>query len=367
MKTINRIEQIAGISALVLLVVGCFVVLRPFLSALMWAAILCYCTWPLYLRLEHLLKNRRTPAALVMVLLISSVLVLPFAVVGFNLAESLSATVAMIQQILKDGLPKPPPWLTSLPLVGDSISTYWQGLANNPEKTTVMIKDYFLQGTGWLLQRGVDLGQGILQLSLSVLISFFLYRDGEEVIHRVSDAVAKIAGDRTQYLLGVVGNTIKSVVYGLLGTALAQGILAGVGLRIAGVPNSLLLGLFTFFLALLPFGPPLVWVPSAIWLYYEKHVGLAIFMLVWGTLCISGIDNFLRPWLICRGTNLPFVLVLLGVIGGVFAFGFIGVFIGPVLLAVSYALMQEWAGEQKPDSRGVVAPDDDQDVGTPPG
>lgn len=356
MRTESRLEQVAGITAVAFLVIGCFVVLRPFISALMWAAILCYCTWPLYLRLEKVLRGRRTPAALLMILLISVVLILPFALVGMNLAENLANTVQMVRDLLDKGLPQPPAWLQAVPLFGDPISQYWRELGANPDNTTHMVRDFIVNARGWLLQRGMDLGQGILQLGLSVLVTFFFYRDGEVVVNRVADGFKRIAGDQTQYLLGVVGSTIRGVVYGLLGTALAQGILAGIGMRIAGVPNSLLLGLLTFFLALLPFGAPLVWVPATLWLFHEHHVGMGVFMGVWGLLAISGIDNVLRPYLISRETNLPFVPVLLGVIGGVLAFGFIGVFIGPVLLAVSFALLHEWAGKKAPAAATAPAP-----------
>jgi predicted PurR-regulated permease PerM len=137
------------------------------------------------------------------------------------------------------------------------------------------------------------------------------------------------------------------VVYGILGTALAQGILAGMGLWISGVPAPLLLGLLTFFLSLIPMGPPLVWIPATLWLFYRGDPGWGVFMGMWGAVIVSGVDNLLKPYLISRGSNLPFVLVFLGVFGGVIAFGFIGIFLGPTLLAVGYALLQDWSAQKK--------------------
>ncbi len=196
---------------------------------------------------------------------------------------------------------------------------------------------------GWLFARGLDVGQGIFQLSLSVFISFFFYRDGAVVVEKFHDVAKRIVGDRTHHLLGVVGGTVKGVVYGILGTAIAQGILAGIGLWIAGVPLPLLLGLLTFFLSLIPMGPPLVWAPATVWLIYHGRVGWGVFLGIWGLLVISGIDNLLKPYLISRGSKLPFALVFLGVLGGMIAFGFIGIFLGPTLLAVGYSLIQEWS------------------------
>jgi predicted PurR-regulated permease PerM len=179
-----------------------------------------------------------------------------------------------------------------------------------------------------------------------VFIAFFFYRDGVSVTTKLNKAVKRIVGDRTNHLLTVVGNTIKSVVYGIIGTAIAQGILAGLGFWVAGIPFAFLLGLLTFLLALIPAGPPFIWVPAAIYLFYKGQIAWGVFMAIWGFFVISGVDNVLKPYLISRGSNLPFMLVFLGVLGGVIAFGFIGIFLGPTLLAVGYALMDEWSEDK---------------------
>ncbi len=151
---------------------------------------------------------------------------------------------------------------------------------------------------------------------------------------------------RGQHLIDVAVATMRGVVYGILGTAIAQGVLAAVGFWLAGVPAAPLLGLVTFFLSPVPIGPPLVWAPAAFWLFSQDHAGWGVFMLIWGVAVVSSVDNFVKPFIISRGSNLPFVLVLLGVLGGVIAFGFIGVFLGPTLLAIGYALIQDWSEEQ---------------------
>jgi predicted PurR-regulated permease PerM len=192
-----------------------------------------------------------------------------------------------------------------------------------------------------MLGAGVRFGRGILELAMSVLIAFFLFRDGVRVANQFTSAIERIAGERAKHLIDVAGSTVRGVVHGILGTALAQGVLAGIGFAIAGVPGAGLLALLTFFLSVVPFGPPLVWIPAVIWLFHQDHTGWAIFMLCWGGI-VSSVDNVIKPYLISHGSNLPFILILFGVLGGVAAFGFIGVFLGPTLLAVAFRLLQEW-------------------------
>ena len=353
----RQIEQIGGIAAIALLVIGCFVILRPFVSALLWAAIVCYSTWPCYRWLERALRGRKTLASVLMVLLISVVMVLPFAVVGATLADNVSRVTSFLQDVQREGIPPPPDWIKQLPWLGSFADSYWTNLAENTEKTSALLRTFLLQSQGWLLRHSVNVGQGVLQLSLSVLIAFFFYRDGEYVASKIASGIKLVAGDFTQHLLGVAGNMIKGVVYGILGTALGQGAVAAIGFWIAGVPSAVFLGLLTFFFSLLPAGPPFIWIPATIWLFYHGHLAWGLFMAIWGFFVISGIDNLLKPYLISRGSTLPFVLVLLGVLGGVLAFGFIGLFLGPTLLAVGYTLVQELtARDRGPKADRVTAP-----------
>ncbi len=342
-STPNRVEHMLGIAAVVLLVGGCFLVLRPFLSAVLWAAVLCFSTWPFYQWLERMLKGRRTLAATLMTLIVALVLVAPFMIVGISLADNVRAMSNDLHSWLRGGAPALPLWVGKIPVVGESAVRYWSDLTHDSDKLMEALKEFFSSSRGWLVNRGLDLGHGIFQLSLSVFIGFFFYRDGEAVVVKLNEVTRKIIGDRTQHLIDVVGGTVKGVVYGILGTAIAQGFLAGLGFWVAGVPASLFLGLMTFFLSFVPFGPPLVWLPAAIGLFNTGHEGWGIFLAIWGFGVVSSVDNFLKPYLISRGSNMPFVLVFLGVFGGVFAFGFIGVFLGPTLLAVGNSVLQDWS------------------------
>lgn len=342
MNTSKNIEQLIAISLLVLLLIGSYLVMQPFISALLWAALLCYATWPLFSRLNTRLKDRRNTAAALLCIALTAVVVAPISLVAFSLAENVSKLNDMLHIVLAQGLPSPPSWVAGLPLVGTNINAVWLAAVNDTASLLEPLKRNLPELSKWLLGRGVALGHGILQMSLAMFILFFLYRDGEALAHRLSNALTRIGGDHARKLLLLAGSTVKGVVYGILGTAIAQGILAGIGFWMAGVPSALLLGLITFFLSVVPVGPPLVWLPAAAWLYYQGQVGWAIFLVVWGIAVVSSIDNFLKPYLISQGAAMPFVLVLLGVLGGLAAFGFVGVFLGPTLLAVVYSIVRDW-------------------------
>ena len=346
LKNMNRIEALAAIAAVALLAAGCLLVLRPFVSAILWATVLTYTTWPLLRRLERWMRGRRSVAAFTMTTLIALVMVLPFVVVGITLAENVSRLEDLFR-LLQGGLPlEAPEWARHLPWIGPFVERTWPGFAQETGWISNTLKSAGVGAGKWMLAHSLDFAQGVMQLALSVVIVFVLYRDGDRVAVRLAAGAQRIAGDVSQHLLSVAGNTVRSVVYGILGTALVQAIAAGLGLWVAGVPSPFLLGLLTLPLALIPGGPPFVWVPATLWLFHTGHVGWGVFMAIWGTLVISGIDNLVRPYLISRGSNLPFVVVLLGAIGGVIAFGFIGLFLGPVLLAVGYAMLREYTASR---------------------
>jgi predicted PurR-regulated permease PerM len=178
---------------------------------------------------------------------------------------------------------------------------------------------------------------------LSLLIAFFLYRDGRAAAARLETVVGQLAGGRAHTLLGVASGTIKGVVYGILGTNLVQGVLAAIGFWLSGVPGAFLLGVLSFFLTTIPMGPVIIWVPAVLWLFHIGDTGWAVFLALWSFGVFGPLENVLRPYLISRGSDLPVILVLFGMIGGLLAFGFLGIFLGPVLLAVSFTLAEEWS------------------------
>lgn len=335
-------EFLAQLAATLILVVGCYVVLRPFLTAILFATVVCITSWPLYFWLLRRLKGRRNLAALMMTLSQVLMVILPLALVAYNLADDVTALFNSIRQAVEKGPIEPPAWLIQLPVVGEPIDKYWHQIAGSREEMLALAKQLLEPTKNFLLAGGILLGQGVLVMSLAAFISFFIYRDGEALLNALKVAMTSSLGGRATKILDTIDNTIRSVMYGLLGTSLAQGLVAAIGFFIAGIPAAMLLGILTALLSLLPVGPPLVWGGVAIWLFHENSMGWGIFILAWGFFLISSVDNVVKPFLISRGSHLPFVLVLLGVMGGVLAFGFVGIFIGTTLLAVGFSLMQEW-------------------------
>jgi predicted PurR-regulated permease PerM len=344
----NRLDRMLGIGTLAVLVIGCFVVLMPFVTALLMAVILTYSTWPLYVRLRKAVGGRSYLAAGLTTLAACLILIAPFVFVAFSLADSATELIEALRKAFENGPPLLPEWVTSLPFVGETSKTYWKNLSHDSGRLLEDLKGLISPARSVLVAGGGILFAGLLQLSLAVLVAFFLYRDGESAADKVTRITSRIGGVRGRHLLNVAGSTVVSVVYGILGTALAQGVVAGIGFLIAGVPGAALLGFATFFLSVVPVGPPLIWIPAAIWLLVQGSTGWAIFMGLWGVLAISMVDNVLKPMIISHGSNLPFMLVLLGVLGGAAAFGFVGIFLGPTLLAVGYRMVNEWVeGEIK--------------------
>lgn len=338
----SKLEQNLARGILVLLFVGCLIVLWPFFTSLLWAVVLSFCTWPLYGRVLRLMRGRRTLAALSLCLAMVLAVVLPIGIVGLNLGDNVAELKTATHRWLDEGPPSAPAWLAKIPLVGQTATASWNSLAGDSAKLAEKAKTLIEPVGSWLLRAGLKLGVGLLQIVLSILLTFFFLRNGSALAEMLMGGIRRIAGERGADLLDIAGKTVRGVVYGILGTALVQALMAGFGLLIAGVPGAALLALLTFFLSVVPLGPPLVLVPAALWLFHQGATGWGVFMLIWAV-AVSTVDNFVKPWLISQGSDMPIILILFGVLGGAMAFGFIGVFIGPTLLAVGYRLVKEWS------------------------
>lgn len=338
----NRFEQNLGWAILLLLFTGCLLVLWPFATALLWAAVLAFSTWPLYRRVLKLLRGKRNTAALVVCVGMVVAVVLPLGISALALQDNVKEFKASARRWVENGAPRPPAWLAKVPWVGQTAAANWESLAADKEKLAQKARSLIEPVGTWLLKVGLKLGVGLAEMVLSILLSYFLLRNGEALAERLKSGMGRIAGERGAFLLGVAGNTVRGVVNGMLGTALVQALLAGIGLVIAGVPGAGLLALLTFVLAIFPLGTSITLVPAALWLFYQGSTSWGIFMLIWA-IGVGTVDNFVKPWLISQGSQMPFPLILLGVLGGALAFGFIGVFIGPTLLAVAYRVVREWS------------------------
>jgi predicted PurR-regulated permease PerM len=341
-------DRILPILALALLGAGCVLVLWPFLTSLVWAAILVSTSWPAFLWLDRGVGGRRAVAASLMTLLVTVVLLGPVVAVALAMADNATELGRAATALVKDGLPDAPAWLASLPVVGQTIHDYWQGFAHDGRKLMAELEKLAKPAQAAALAAGGVVARGSLDMAISVFIAFFFFLHGEALAERLRVAAERLAGGRAAYLLGIVRGTVTGVIYGILGTGLAQGVLAAIGFAIAGVPGAVLLGVATFFLSVVPVGPPLVWGGAAIWLFQGGEPGWAAFVAAWGFFLVSTVDNVIKPFIISRGASLPFAVVFLGVLGGVLAFGVIGAFLGPTLLAVGYRLATEWTGAAPP-------------------
>ena len=338
----SNIELWIGGTAVVVLALLCLLVLRPFISAALWAVILCFTTWPLFLSLEEMLGGRRTLSALIATLFLAAVIVVPVAILGATLADNVSALVSASQKLIREGPPSPPDWIASIPLIGSHIADYWNYLNQGSTVRLQELARLLPAAKVIALWGGSALAEGIFQITLSLIIAFFFYRDGHAAAAQLQLSLRRIAGERGDRLLDLAGATIRAVVYGILGTSLLQGVVAAIGFGIAGVPGAVSLGFVTFLLSLVPGGPPIVAAPAAFWLYRQGSLPWAIFVMAWG-LMVGMLDNIVKPLLISRGGSTPMILVMLGVLGGALAFGVIGMFLGPTLVALGYSLFEQWA------------------------
>lgn len=322
--------------------VGCILVLYPFFPSLLWAGILVFTTWPVCEWLRVHLRLTHTLAAGLMVLLTAVVVVLPLGLAAPGGVGEVNQLRAVLEAALRAGLPDAPVWVFDIPIMGPTLGEIWNHWAADLSAMVMALKPYFgiVAESGFSLLLGI--ANGVLLFLLALFIAFFLYVYGEPIARRLHAILLRIAGDKAERLIAVTGATVRGVVYGILGTAIVQGILTAFGLWISGVPRPLLLGAVAGFLAVLPVGAPLIWIPAALWLMGTSHVGWGVFLATYGAVAISGADSIIRPWFISRGAQLPFMLTVLGVLGGAVAFGLLGIFVGPVLLGIGFTLVNEW-------------------------
>jgi predicted PurR-regulated permease PerM len=328
--------------------VGCVLVLYPFFSALLWAGILVFTTWPLAEWLRVHLRLKRAAASGLMVALTAVVVVLPIALAAPGGADDVAKLRHVVEDALRAGLPDSPLWVFDIPMVGPTIGSLWNTWAADVSVMLGALRPYL----GIVLEGGLGLllgvANGVLMFLFALFAAFFFYAYGEPIAARLRLILHRVAGLQADRLIVVTGATVRGVVYGILGTAVVQGILTAFGLWLSGVPRPVLLGAVAGFLAVLPIGAPLVWIPAAIWLLGSGHLGWSVFLAVYGVVAVSGADSVIRPWFIARGAQLPFLLTVLGVLGGALAFGLLGIFLGPVLLGIGYTLANEWVREADP-------------------
>ena len=347
-------EKYARGAAVFLLALGCYFVLRPFIGAMLFAAVLCFSTWPLFVWTKARVGNRDWLAALLLVLVMIVAIALPVALAAQSMIVHSPELVEKLRDFIDERRDLDlPEFVVNLPLIGSSLNDYWHMLMRGSEELVTLAKRFADPAKALLVGIGSGVGNGLVQVLLAIFVAYFFYRDGERVRGMLYEGMVRLAGkEHGERILRIAQNAVRGVVYGLLGTALAQGIVAFIGFVIAGVPGAVVLGAITFILSLVPMGPVLVWGSAAAWLYFTGSPGWAVFMLVWGAAVISSVDNFVKPILMSRAGGLSMLLVVLGVFGGAVAFGFIGLFVGPALLAIGWSIMKVWIEDPAQISEG---------------
>lgn len=345
----NDPKRLAQIALVVLLIIGCVTVLLPFIGAVLFAFVVWISTWRFYAeRLLPRLGGRDMLGATLMTLALVLVMLLPTVFLAGSLANGADTLIDFVKPYVEQGLPADPPgWLAALPFVGGEIDSTWHRIAGNREELNALVKQLIAPARQFALALGGIAANGLLQMALVLFVTFFLYRDGAAISQALYVGARKLGGELGEDMLEKARGTVVGVMLGIVGTAAAQGTVAMIGFLIAGVPAAILLGFATFFLSMIPVGPPLLWGGATAWLYSEGQTGWAIFMGLYGLFVISSIDNFVKPILIARGAGLSILLIALGVLGGVLVFGFIGIFLGPVLLALGDMLLQRWLREER--------------------
>lgn len=348
MLTSDDSRTLAQIALVVLLIIGCIAVLLPFVGALLFALVVWLCTWEAYR--DHILPRlggKPILGAALMVLALMLVFLVPTIFLAGALVRSSDVLVNHVRPLLTQGLPADPPaWFASVPLFGDMLDNFWHEIAGSREAFNALLGRGIGPVREFLLRAGGVAANGLLQLALVFFVAFFLYRDGQILANILYQSARKLGGDLGEHLVNKTRDTVFGVMLGIIGTAMAQATVAVIGFFIAGAPAPLLLAFATFFLSMVPVGPPLIWVGAAFWLYSEGQIGWAIFMALYGLLVISSIDNLVKPILIARGAGLSLLVIGLGVFGGVLVFGFIGIFLGPVLLALGQMLLLRWLNKK---------------------
>ncbi|MFY9511424.1 MAG: AI-2E family transporter YdiK [Rubrivivax sp.] len=351
MKPADLTRNLLAIGVLGLLIAGALWILRPFLGSTIWAAMVVVTTWPVMLRVQARLGGKRWAAVLVMTLLLLLLFAVPLTVTLVTIVDNADHIVDWAKSLTTMKLPgTAPDWVAALPLVGERLAAAWaQLMASGFEGLLPRLQPYAGGLTKWFVAEVGGVGYVLLQFLLTIAISGAMYAHGEEAARHLLRFAFRLGGERAEAAVQLAGDAIRGVALGVGVTAVVQAVLGGIGLTLAGVPFAGLLTALMFMLCIAQIGALPVLVPAAIWAFWSGDTGWGVFLAIWSVV-VGTLDNFLRPVLIRMGADLPLLLIFAGVIGGLLAFGLVGIFVGPVVLAVAYTLFESWIAE---DDQGV--------------
>ena len=324
-----------------------FSILKYFIVPVLWAAIIAYMTWPVYLWVQRRFFGEKRPTlnATIMISLVILVIGVPFICAIFMLQLEGRNLYFNLQKQLFSGHIQIPTFVRELPVVGKDISRTLNELSTDPNSITNNIAEWIQSHLSYGRFVLSEISRNLVKLCFAIMTLFFFYRDGQMILAQVSRALEMVIGPRVHHYLETISETTRAVVYGVGLTAVAQAILAGLSYFVAGVPNPMLLTMVTFILALIPFGTPISYFGVGLWLLAQGQTVEAIGVITWGVLIVSSSDNVIRPLVISGATQIPFLLIMFGVLGGIASFGLVGLFIGPVILAILLAIWREWLHE----------------------
>jgi predicted PurR-regulated permease PerM len=328
-----------------LLIFASLRVLEPFIAAGVWAAMVVIATWPLMIKAQARLGGRRWLAVLVMTLTILLVLVMPLVIAVTTVVQHSDEIATWAKDTVSAGVPPPPAWVEKIPLAGKKLSAEWVELAaSSREELAARAAPYVRSTIEWFIAQAGGAGRLLVHLFLTLVIIVILYTTGEQAANGVRRFARRLAGERGDGSVVLAGQAVRAVALGVVVTAIAQSAAAGIGLAVCGIPYAIVLTAVCFVLCIAQVGPIPILLAAVGWLYWKDDPVWATVLLVW-TGAVGTLDNVLRPYLIKRGADLPLLLIFAGVIGGLLSLGIIGLFIGPVVLAVTYRLLEAWISD----------------------
>lgn len=349
----TRLVPFLVLSGLILLA---YMVMHPFIIPITWAIILAYATWPLFTRLANYLPGRRTTASLLMTFATAAAFILPFLWLALLIRSELTYAYGELGKVLANGPFELPEFIIDTPVFGPWLQEMLNDITSDPGNFRAQVVSWIEQQASQMLNLLGGVGRNAMKLGFALVSLFFFYRDGERLLIQVQTVLHRFLGTRVDSYLKAIGSMTTAVVWGLIATAVAQGVVAGLGYWWFGLNSPVLLGAITVVVALIPFGTPVAWGTLSIWLLAKGDTFNGIGLLLWGTLVVSWVDNLVRPIVISNASRIPFLLVLFGVLGGLATFGFIGLFVGPVILAVLVAVWNEWLDNNTNDQAMASTP-----------
>jgi predicted PurR-regulated permease PerM len=339
-------ERILLLGLAVALGIGCFLILLPFLPAMLWAAILVYCLWPPYAWFSRYV--RPSVAAFVITLVAAAIVLVPLVHLALIAAKAARDNRDWVQGVMQNGLPPAPAFLMKIPLIGSLLSEFWNNSADDLGGMANSLQPVL----GSVAHSGIrlvfKLTHGLIGIVVALFITYFFFLSGAQITVRIRQLLVRIMNEaRVDDLFRLVAGTVRGVVFGIIGTAALQGVLYAIGFEIARAPQALLLASLAGLVSIIPAGAIVIYVPLCLYLLADGHPLIAILLAIYCFVVVGGADSIVRPWLIARGASLSYVLTLIGVLGGAIAFGALGIFLGPVLLVLGLAVAEEFAGQPR--------------------